>query len=386
MRSPMELRRKAVLIVDDEPGIGALVRETLTRRGLACWVATGPSGAKALLESQSFDVLITDIRMPGGGGMELLMYARKRIPDCKVILITGNSERDYISQALQLGAYDYIEKPFDAEQLADVVARAINGEPDDSALPGRAAEAMELASQAKDALLNCVRALVLAVEAKDPHTRRHSEQVAHYAVNLAESLSVPRAMVEHIRVAALLHDIGKIAVPDHILAKPGKLTVEEFEYVRRHPAIGAQILGAISFLKNEALLVKHHHERWDGDGYPDCLTGEETPFASRIICVADCIDAMLMARVYKGGYSVDKMLGELNRNAGTQFDPKIALAAVAWCRANSDRLILSSSQPVRDDIARGLFGGKVELAGVVRHPGPGQPSVGLGFREFRDAT
>jgi HD-GYP domain-containing protein (c-di-GMP phosphodiesterase class II) len=159
-------------------------------------------------------------------------------------------------------------------------------------------------------------------------------------VNIGVAIGLEGQELESVRVAALLHDIGKIGVTDHVLRKPGPLTNEEFELVRRHPALGAEILSSITLFGPQALIVRHHHERWDGRGYPDRLTAEESPLASRILQVADSIDAMLMDRTYKFGYSVEKMLGELERRAGTQYDPAIASAAAAWCGANPDRLIL----------------------------------------------
>jgi putative nucleotidyltransferase with HDIG domain len=206
--------------------------------------------------------------------------------------------------------------------------------------------AAELSPQARQALLDFVRALVRTVEAKDAYTRRHSEQVAHYAVNLARVLVLPETTVESIRVASLLHDIGKIGVPDRVLTKSGRLTDEEFEHIRRHPALGAEILANIPLFRREAQLVRHHHERWDGRGYPDGLAGQESPLASRIIQVADCIDAMLMERTYKKGYPVADMLGELIRCSGTQFDPQVAAAALQWCRSNPDKLILPNGNAV----------------------------------------
>jgi putative nucleotidyltransferase with HDIG domain len=208
-----------------------------------------------------------------------------------------------------------------------------------------------LSSQATQASLDSVKALVRAVEAKDPYTRRHSEQVAHYAVSIATAMGLSGPALESTRIAALLHDIGKIGVPDHILIKPGALTDEEFQYIRRHPALGSDILASITLFGKEAKLVRHHHERWDGKGYPDGLTGEETPLVSRIIQVADCIDAMLMERTYKKGYPVDTMLGELVRCAGTQFDPKIAAAALAWCQSHREGLFLPGKSLVPESLS-----------------------------------
>jgi putative nucleotidyltransferase with HDIG domain len=192
----------------------------------------------------------------------------------------------------------------------------------------------------RQASLDGVRALVRAVEAKDPYTRQHSEQVAHYTVHLSRAMGTGGEQIESFRVAALLHDVGKIGVPDAVLTKTGPLAPEEFEYIRRHPAVGADILSHFAVFAAEAHLVRHHHERWDGKGYPDGLTGEESPTGARIIHVADCIDAMLMDRSYKSAYPVEKMLDELARCAGSQFDPAVAARACRWCRDNPRLLIL----------------------------------------------
>jgi len=330
----------SVLIVDDEPSICALIREELAEGGFSCFTATEPEQAQGLLGSQHFDLLITDIAMPRISGLDLLAYVNRQAPGCRVILITGVSTRAYVAQAIMLGAYDYIEKPLSMDGLLDIALRATKEEAENSRLPQRAAVAMELSSQAKQAALDSVRALAVAIEARDPYTRQHSEQVTHYAVHLAKAMSLPDETVERIRVAALLHDIGKIGVPDSILTKIGPLTAEEFRYIQRHPVIGAEILTNITMFGEEATLVRYHHENWNGDGYPEGLAGEAAPVGSRIIRVADSMDAMLMDRTYKRRYPVERVLLELERCAGKQFDPKIAIAAVQWCRTNLDKLIL----------------------------------------------
>ena len=336
----MKQRSERILIVDDEPHVGRLILDELCEQGFLCRVAQEADCARSFIDRQQPDVLIADIHMPQSSGLELLAYARKHAPQCKVILVTGNSKRQYVAQALLLGAYDYIEKPFRPGELVEVVSKAVNEGAEGSILLERAVAAMELSAQARHSSLDSVRALVLAVEAKDPYTRRHSEQVAHYAVNLAAALRLPAAEVESIRVASLLHDIGKLGVPDHILTKIGPLSDEEFAHIRRHPTLGSDILASVTLFSKEAKLVRHHHERWDGKGYPGGLVGDETPLASRIIQMSDSIDAMLMERTYKAGYPIDKMIAELIRCAGTQFDPKIAAAAIEWCGANPGKLIL----------------------------------------------
>lgn len=346
-----------ILIVDDEPAVSELIKQELAEHGFVCRTATDSQVAKTLIEdarenAPPFDLLIADVQIPRFGGLELLAYVKQRLPECKVILITGNSKLEYLSQALLLGAYDYVEKPFKNGQLKEVVSRAMAGNAQAPHLHDRAAAALERSSKAKEASLGAVTALVRAVEAKDPYTRRHSEQVSHYAVHIAEAMGLSGAALESTRVAALLHDIGKIGVPDYILTKPGPLTEEEFQCIRHHPARGSDILASIPSFHDEALLIRHHHERWDGKGYPDGLKGEESPLISRIIQVADSIDAMLMERTYKKSYPVEKMLDELTRCAGTQFDPRIAVAAMTWCQSHReslflpDRSLLPESLPV----------------------------------------
>jgi len=330
----------SVLIVDDEPAVCDLIRDQLSDCGYDCWAVTNSRQAKELLGIQRFGLLIADIAMPYVSGLDLLAYVKQNVPDSKVILITGRSMRDHLAQALMLGADDYIQKPFSPDELSQVVAEVLKVGAEVPNLSVRAAEAIELSSQAKQASLDSVRALACAVEAKDPYTRRHSEHVAHYAVHLARAADVDKATVEQIRVASLLHDVGKIGVPDHILTKPGVLTADEFEFIRRHPALGSDIVANITLFDYEAKLIRHHHECWDGMGYPDGLAGEDIPLGSRIMQLADSIDAMLMERTYKKGYPVNEMLDELARCAGSQFDPNIAPTAAQWCRTNSDKLVL----------------------------------------------
>jgi response regulator RpfG family c-di-GMP phosphodiesterase len=317
-----------------------------------------------LLEAQQPDLLVSDICMPGASGLDLLTYAHEHVPRCKVILVTGNSARAGVSQALLLGAFDYLEKPLNLTDLVSVARKAVRQEA--APLLSRAAAAMAAGTQVRQAALGTVGALVRAVEAKDPYTRRHSEQVTHYAVNLAQTMGLAAPLVESIRVAAMLHDVGKIGVPDHVLTKAGRLTRADFGHIRRHPALGADILANITMFGPEARLVRFHHERWDGQGYPDGLAGENIPLGARIIGLADAIDAMLMERTYKMGYSTERMLKELARCSGTQFDPAIAATAATWCRANPDKLIL----PRRQVAPQSVSAPQVQSPGVLAPPEP----------------
>ncbi len=337
-----------ILTVYDEPGVCSAIRSRLSAHGFDCQATSDPRLVEELLASQQFDVLIVDIAMPGLNGLELLVHAKQHSPNCKGILITGKSNRELLAQALMLGAYEYLEKPVSMDDLMAAVSRAARDKSDIPELPLRAADALRTRSSAREAALDSIWALIRAIEAKDPFTKEHSEHVTQYAVALGVALDLSANTIETLHVAALLHDVGKIGVPDRILTKPGPLTEEEFEYIRRHSALGADILAKITVFGREAEIVRHHHERWDGEGYPDGLAEREPPLASRIIMVADSMDAMLMSRSYKKSYPVEKMLDELRRCAGTQFDPQIAATAVEWCNTNPDKLILSA-QPAKAD-------------------------------------
>ncbi len=175
-------------------------------------------------------------------------------------------------------------------------------------------------------LHDSLRALVKALEAKDPYTKEHSERVTSLALDLAQLMGLSESDIESLRFAGHLHDIGKVGIQDHILLKPGKLTREEYEVIKKHPLIGAEIVGHISLLKEEVLIIKHHHERWDGKGYPDGLAGEDIPLLARILAVADTYDAMTSNRPYRPPLPHEVALEEIRKNAGTQFDPHIAEA------------------------------------------------------------
>jgi putative nucleotidyltransferase with HDIG domain len=352
MRLP---RPHRVLIVDDQPDICRLMTRALESEGYVCRSTTDPEVARELLGREGFDLLVADITMPGIDGLELLAAAREAKPGCKVILITGHSDRNRLAQALLLGAFDYLEKPVAPDELLSAVSAAAGAGAETSRLHARAADALAGGQQARRASVDSVRALAKAVEAKDPYTRHHSEHVAQYAVALAERLGM-ESSAESIRVAALLHDIGKIGVPDRILTKSGSLDADEFEHIRRHPVLGSDILSNLTLFRREAGFVRHHHEAWDGSGYPDGLAGEAIPRACRILNVADSMDAMLMTRTYKEAYSPRRMLSELRRCSGAQFDPDIAGEAIRWCEQDPGRLIRKAP----------------------RTGGPGQETVGLG--------
>ncbi len=188
----------------------------------------------------------------------------------------------------------------------------------------------ELSRHLRSKPVEAIRALVAAVDAKDPHTRAHSVTVSSYAAAIAQRMNLPTATVESVRTAGLLHDLGKIGVPDAILTKNGALTEPEIAIMRRHPGIALEILKGVSAVRNELAAIFHHHERYDGTGYPAKIAGEDIPIGARILAVADAVETMQSARSYKRPYDADRVRSELTSNAGGQFDPKVVDAALSW--------------------------------------------------------
>jgi len=296
-----------------------------------------------------------------GSGADLADFISARDLPTKVIVITGVPTRSSAERARRIGACGYFEKPFDLLELAGAVCAAagIVFDPGADAAFGRTDLPDDYESyraaliedgvlptndRYRTILSEFAVAMVQVVEAKDPYTRSHSEHVAFYAEHLAYAAGFSTAQRECLRLAALLHDIGKIAVPDSVLTKPGRLGDTEFTFVRHHPDIGADILENISLLRTESRIVRHHHEAWDGSGYPRGVTGEDIPVPARILNIADSIDAMLMARTYKHPFAAEKVVEELRRCAGNQFDPELAEIAIEFCQASPEKLIAPAAR------------------------------------------
>lgn len=326
-----------VLIVDDEP----FVREALTEalQALSCRVTTAASSEDALqaIEKGCFDVVLCDIVMPGANGLELLAMAQRLQWDVGFILITGHPDVNNLISALRLGAADFLVKPFSVADVSAAVDRAYR-----RVLTHREARAywnslqdgiqrrthdLELALRHLDSSYQTTfEALVAALDMREHETFAHSFRVRAYTSRLAREVGYSSALVSQVEQAALLHDIGKIAIPDSILLKRGPLTPDEFEYMKKHPVVGEQMLNRIAFLKPATLIVRHHHERFDGSGYPDGLAGDAIPLGDRLFAVADAFDAMTSDRFYRKAPGFAIARDEITRGAGTQFDPRVVNA------------------------------------------------------------
>jgi putative two-component system response regulator len=321
---PADHRPPRLLIVDDEPAMRLVLREILSAAPYD--VVEAPDGQRALelFLSQGADAIVADVLMPHMSGLELLRRVRAVDDDVAFVMITGAGTLDGAVEALRLQVDDYLLKPFDVEAVTAALGRALacRGRRRDERR--RLAERIDQqARQLDQVFVDGLLAISMSVEARDRYTGGHVERVATYAVATGVHLGLAEDDLKALLVAALLHDIGKIAVPDHILGKPGALTPEECSVIREHPAGGAAILARSPTLAIGIPGVLHHHERWDGGGYPHGLAGEEIPLAGRILAVADTFDAIVTARPYRGPRSTLEALAELRRCQGTQFDPRV---------------------------------------------------------------
>jgi len=331
--------KKNILVVDDELGPRESLRMILKD---SYDVVTAPDGRKALdiLSRREFDVVILDIRMAEMGGLEVLREIKSRSPETEVVMITAYASIDTAKDALRYGALDYLIKPFDHRDVRGVVERGLK------AREGRAGDKLEMAKlRIADSSLNqevaaarrtigqqyaaTVKSLLSAIDGRDGYTQGHSERVSRFSAFLAEKAGFPPEKILTLEQAALIHDIGNVGVDAALLSKPGRLTPEEFSEVRKHPAIGAQIVASVDFLQEMLPVILHHHERFDGTGFPDGLKGEGIPMAARVVSVAGAVDAMLTDRPFRRALSLEAVREEMVRSAGRQFDPEIVRIALS---------------------------------------------------------
>lgn len=325
-----------VLVVDDEPDI----REVLCDLLGADYECTGVSSAEEALDSLRkgrFQLVVSDITMGGMSGLEMIPHVRSLSPETVVVMISGMQTIESAIEALRLGAFDYVMKPFDLRQVEAAVRRAFEHYELREAkrryenhleelVMRRTAELDKALFSLEDAYRSTLKALTAALETRDAETHGHSERVVTFSLRLGRELRLSREQMSALEFGSLLHDIGKIGVPDMILRKPAKLTEDEWARMREHPLHGQQILRGIEFLEGAARVVAQHHERWDGTGYPLGLSGEEIDLNARIFAVADAFDAMISDRVYRKGRSYEEAAEELDAWAGRQFDPAVVEA------------------------------------------------------------
>jgi len=323
------------LIVDDEPSVRRSLSRMLQAQGFHCLEAcSGRQGLEVLNRTGEIPLIISDMRMPELDGMGFLEQVRQRFPDSSVIMLSGISETTTAVDCLHLGAADFLLKPISLGELQARVARAL--EKRALVLQNRfyqehlERQVQEQASRIQELFLQGVQMLARALEAKDAYTMGHSIRVSRYAVATAARLGFDGPGLDGIRLGGELHDIGKIGTREAVLHKPSSLTPEEFKQITEHPALGERMLSPLAHESPDVLrIVRSHHERLDGRGFPDGLRGEKIPIEARIVAVADSFDAMTTRRPYREARPPDDAMRELRRVAGTQLDPQAVEAFVA---------------------------------------------------------
>jgi putative nucleotidyltransferase with HDIG domain len=335
LRATTGLRKMArILVVDDEAHVRSMIGATLERRGYDVKMASCGRDAMAMLEENNFDLVLTDIVMKDGNGIALLERMHGQQPSLPVVMVTAIHDISVAIDSMRRGAFDYLLKPFEREHLLSIVQRALdhrlaleeshtyqqNLEHVVRARTEMLHQAMEDLEHSYDVTLE---ALGDALDLKDSETEGHSKRVTAYTIALARAMGISPADIKVIARGAFLHDIGKMAIPDEILRKPGKLTPEEQEIMREHCTRGYHMLRKIPFLAEAAEIVFSHQEHFDGTGYPGGLRGSEIPVGSRIFAVADTLDAITSDRPYRKARSFDAAREEILRCSGTQFDPAV---------------------------------------------------------------
>jgi putative two-component system response regulator len=325
-----------ILIVDDELEITEILADLLSET-YQCSKAGTAEQALIRLQDHEFELVISDITMPGMSGLDMIPHVKEISPNTVVVMISGMQTVESAIGALRLGAFDYLMKPFDLRQVEAVVKRALEHHELivakqryenhlEELVEQRTAELDRALDSLEDAYRSTLRALTAALETRDSETHGHSERVVSYSLRLGREYGLSRDEMKALEFGSLLHDIGKIGVPDSILRKPGKLTDEEWVRMKEHPLHGQQILRGIEFLQGAARVVAQHHEKWDGSGYPLGLHDSEIDVCARIFSVADAFDAITSDRVYRRGKSYEAAAEELDEWAGRQFDPKVVEA------------------------------------------------------------
>lgn len=317
-----------ILIVDDEAAIRSLFVEALEELGYRCDVAeNGLECLEKFYRVKDYDVVLLDIQMPKLNGIETLKKLKAYSPDLSIIMVSASRDLENVRAALKEGAYDYVFKPFNVNDVDGVIRRAIERsnliKANKDYQKNLERKVMDQTQELVKSYSGTLEAMILALDLREHETGYHSYRVTAYAINLGRHMRLSEEELSIIAKGALLHDIGKIGVPDQILLKPDKLTEEEWELMRKHPEFGYELLKKIEFLEKSAQIVRTHHERYDGQGYPSGLAGEDIPLGSRIFSVVDALDAMTSQRTYRDAIPFEEAVQKVAEAAGTQFDPKV---------------------------------------------------------------
>ena len=332
----IDISKHKILVVDDEPPIRELISQIMIREGYSCITASGVDEALELLDKDKFSLVISDINMPGKTGIDLLDNIIKNRPNLAVIMATAVDDRNVAIKTLEMGAYGYIIKPFERNELIINVANALGRlqlEIDNKRyseelekLVDERTKKLKLAEQEiRSSREETIYCLAKAAEFRDNETAQHTIRMGYFCGTLAKETGLDNDFCERIRLASPLHDVGKIGIPDTILLKPGKLTKEEFGIIKGHSEIGYRILAEsqAELLNLGATIAYTHHEKFDGSGYPRHLAKDDIPIVGRIAAICDVFDALTSDRVYKAAMTTEESLDIMLPGRGKHFDPHL---------------------------------------------------------------
>jgi len=320
-----------VLFVDDDAPLRTAFERTLKPHGLTIDLADGAKDALEKASDQQYAVIATDYRMPEMNGLEAIEALKSLQPDATFMLVSGECDLDLALDAVNQHAVSFVvPKPWDSHELLELVNRSITkylSKREQREMVTENERMLEQKERLDEALAQSeeqfAELLLNALDLRDHETRAHCRRVCLYTATLGEKLQLNDAQIRDLRKGALLHDVGKIGIPDNILLKPGKLTDEEWRTMRTHTTMGGQLVKSIPGLAGAYDVVTQHHEKWDGSGYPNSLKGEEISLGARIFMVADTLDAILSDRPYRKGASIEVARAEIEKFSGTQFDPYV---------------------------------------------------------------
>jgi putative nucleotidyltransferase with HDIG domain len=361
-----------LLIVDDERSVREIMAEYLETVGYTALQANSVEDAFAKVQQEQPALVLSDIEMPGQSGMKLLQMVKAQDPDLDVIMVTGVIDTRTAIQSIRAGAADYVTKPFNLEEVQIVIERTLekrrlitenraHQEHLEELVAERTRQLVEskqqvegLYSDLQESYESTLQALITALDYRDNETQGHSYRVVEYATLVAERMGVDDEALTWIRRGAILHDVGKIGIPDSVLRKPGPLDASEWEVMKKHPEMGFQMLENIRFLEPALEIVHCHQERYDGTGYPRGMSGTEIPLGARIFAIVDTFDAMTSDRPYRKAMTVDEAREEIELCTGSQFDPEpakafLSIEAVHWheIRERVHKMVMEMDRPVK---------------------------------------
>ncbi len=324
-----------IMAIDDEQGIIDSLGICLSNYHFTGY--TNPLEAIEALKKEHFDLLLLDFLMMPLHGDQVVEKIREFDSDLYILLLTGHKDlAPPLETIKRLDIQGYCEKSDKFDQLLLLIESGLKSVSQMRIIKEINDKLDTAYSELKEAYRGTVESLRLAVDAKDSYTKNHSDRVSYYSVLIGKKLGLSQEDLETLKDGALFHDIGKIGIPDAILQKPGKLTDNEYDDIKNHPSIGAKILAPAKIFGGIIDIVKYHHERFDGKGYPSSLKGEEIPLLARIVCVADSFDAMTSDRSYRPRFTLLKALDELENGKGTQFDPRVVDAFILAIKENKN--------------------------------------------------